>query len=81
MYCPKEYLGIFQKYGFNPLYGNQLVDVLGTAKMILGKTSIMEIVENLSKVFEFDPSWAARRLKMRPDWPDPDDFAKYSYYF
>ena len=70
-----------KKYGFNPLYGNQLVDVLGTAKMILEKTSIMEIVENLSKVFEFDPSWAARRLKMRPNWPDPDDFGKYSYYF
>ena len=74
-----------EKYGFNPLYGDQLVDVIGFAKIILErndpKTSIIEIIENLSKVFEFDPSWGKKQIKMRPNYPHPDDFAKYSYYF
>ena len=67
--------------GFNPFYGNQLRDVIGMAKMILERTSIIKIIEDLSKVYGFDPSWAETRIEMRPNWPDPDDYAKYSYYF
>ena len=78
----KKYSKVLKKeYGFNPLYGNQLNDVIGVARMILERTPIIEIIENLSKVFEFDPSWPKRQIEMRPNWPHPDDFAKYSYYF
>ena len=76
--CAKAYR---EKYGFNPLYGDQLVDVVGYAKMLLKRTSIIEIINDLSEVFEFDPSWAIKRIEMRPNHPHPDDFAKYSYYF
>ena len=67
--------------GFNPLYGNQLCDVIGMAKMILEMTPITKIIRDLSKIFRFDPSWAETRIEMRPNWPAPDDYAKYSYYF
>ena len=70
-----------KKHGFNPLYGNQLSDVIGMVKMILEGISIMKIIKDLSKVYGFDPSWAERLIDMRPNWPAPDDHAKYSYYF
>ena len=70
-----------KKYGFNPSYGNQLEDVIGLTKMSLEKTSIIEIIESLSAVYEFDPLWPKKRIWIRPNWPHPDDYAKYSYYF
>ena len=70
-----------RKLGFNPLYGNQLRDVIGMAKMILERTPIMTIIKDLSRVYRFNPSWAETRMEMRPNWPAPDDYAKYSYYF
>lgn len=70
-----------KRFGFNPFYGNQLRDVIGMAKMILERTSIMTIIEDLSKVYGFEPSGPEKWIKIRPNWPEPDDFAKYSYYF
>ena len=70
-----------KKHGFNPSYGNQLEDVIGLVKMSLEKTSMIEIIESLSAVYEFDPSWAKKQIEIRPNWPYPDDYAKYSYYF
>lgn len=70
-----------KKHGFNPSYGNQLEDVIGLVKMSLEQTSIIEIIESLSAVYEFDPLWPKKRIWIRPNWPHPDDYAKYSYYF
>ena len=70
-----------KKYGFNPSYGNQLEDVIGLVKISLEKTSIIEIIESLAAVYGFDPSWAKKQIEVRPNWPYPDDYAKYSYYF
>lgn len=70
-----------KKHGFNPSYGNQLQDVIGLVKMSLEQTSIIEIIENLSAVYEFNPSWAKKQIELRPNYPHPDDYGKYSYYF
>ena len=70
-----------KKYGFNPSYGNQLEDVIGLVKMSLEKTSILKIIENLSAAYGFDPLWGKKQIEVRPNWPYPDDYAKYSYYF
>ena len=70
-----------KRHGFNSFYGNQLRDVIGMAKMILERISIMDVIGDLSKIYRFESSWAKKRIDMRPNWPDPDDHAKYSYYF
>lgn len=70
-----------KKHGFNPSYGDQLQDVIGLVKTSLEQTSIIESIENLSAAYGFDPSWAIKRIEMRPNYPHPDDYAKYSYYF
>ena len=70
-----------KKYGFNPSYGNELQDVIGLVKISLGQTSIIEIIESLSAVYGFDPLWAKKQIELRPSYPHPDDYAKYSYYF
>ena len=49
--------------------------------MNLEQIPIIEIIEGLSKVYEFDPSWGKKQIEVRPNWPYPDDYAKYSYYF
>ena len=70
-----------KRYGFNPFYGNDLKDVMGLVKMVLGNTSILKVIDDLSKTYQFDPSWPKKQIASRPYYPHPDDYAKYTYYF
>ena len=80
-YWQAEIKAFKSEYGFNPFYGNHLKDVIGLAKISLEKTPMINIIENLSKVYRFDPSWPKKQIDSRPNYPHPDDYAKYSNYF
>ena len=78
----KSYIkSIKKKLHHNPLYGNAFKDVLGRVKITLQETSIRNIIMDLSKAFEFDPSFPLKQIELRPYYPHPDDYAKYTYYF
>ena len=70
-----------KKHGYNPFYGKQLEDVIGLVKKTLQETSIIEIINNLSTAYSFDASWPKKQIAIRPNYPYPDDYAKYCYYF
>ena len=89
-YIPKNQIEVevvnwikrFKKtHGYNPFYGKNLKDILGLAKMSLLKTSIIDIIRDLAIAFRFNTSWPLKRIALRPKYPHPDDYAKYTYYF
>lgn len=89
-YVPKENIKRYwqteikahkKHYGYNPFYGTQMEDVIGLAKTSLLQTPIIKMIDILSKVYSFDPSWAKKQIAFRPNYPHPDDYAKYTNYF
>ena len=70
-----------QTHGYNPFYGNSLKDVLGLVKSTLLKISIIDIFRDLAVAYQLNMSWPLKQIALRPNYPHPDDYAKYTYYF